>query len=304
MKRVVLVTGASGYIGALLCPKLADAGFEVLGIDVREPAPEIAGKITFHRADAADAVTLKKMMAKADAVIPMAAIVGAPSCDKNPELAKSVNLESVRDINRFRSPGQIVIFPMTNNGYRLPEGVTHADETMRFETDSLYTLTKFQAEQELLGAGNAVSLRLASLFGVSPGMRWDLLTHFFIRQALETGKLSLYEGSFKRNFVHASDAADAFVFALQNFDRMKNEIFNVACESANITKEELAFKVKACLPQTKVEILSQGTDPDARNCFIAAGKLQKAGFQASRTLDQGIFEVAESFKTAPLKGAA
>ena len=301
MSAKILVTGSSGYLGSVLTEKLAQAGFDILALDVRKPNFSGAGKITWLEGDCSDTSVLRQSLAKADIIIPLAALVGTPACAKDPERAKHVNYEAIKLINSLRSPRQQVLFPMTNNGYSPKPGQTTADESCPFKTDSIYTLTKFQAEQDLLNKGNAISLRLASLFGASPKFRWDLLVHTFVREALEKGTLKLFEGGFKRSFVHLADAVDAFVFSAQNFQKMRDQIYNVALASANLTKQELAEEVRKQIPSLKIEMDLANQDPDKRDFFISTEKISKAGFNTKKTLPEGITEVIEAFKK--LKGA-
>ncbi len=301
MKIKVLVTGAGGYIGSLLCPKLLENGYEVLGIDLIEKlsgAPWISG-------DASDESLMKPLMKRADILIPLAAVVGAPLCDKNPDQAKKINFEAIKTLIELRSKNQLIIFPMTNNGYRPDSSQSMVTEENHFETDSLYTLTKFQAEKAVMEAGNSISFRLASLFGVSPSMRWDLLIHYYIRQACTEGVLHLYESAFKRNFVHAQDVVDAFLFAINNAAAMKNQIYNLALDSANLSKMEIAQMIQKHLPDLKINPVEHGKVPVARFFFISTQKLRSAGFEAKRSLSAGILEVFQNFQAQrELKGVA
>lgn len=291
MHAKILITGACGYLGSVLSLTLAKMGCTVLALDIRPSAFGSLENIQMIQGDCADETILKKHLPQADILIPLAALVGAPVCEQYPELAKRVNFNSVRIMNRLRSKNQQIIFPMTNNGYRASAGESAVTEKSNFLNDSLYTLTKFQAEEEVLGSGNAVSLRLASLFGPSPAVRWDLLLHFFVKQAWSEKKIHLYEGHFKRSFIHIQDAADGFMFALENFERLKNNIYNLALESGNISKLELAEKIKKQLPDTLIEPDEKGKDPDARDVFVSTEKLKKAGFEAKRSIDDGIAEM-------------
>lgn len=298
----VLVTGAGGYLGSTLCPRLAAQGFQVLALDLPEKLqnlPKNLENLEVIAGDAASESGLKPLISKADVLVPLAALVGAPVCEQNPEEARRVNLDAVQMLDRLRGKNQRVLFPMTNNGYRARAEETTVDETSAFETDSIYTRTKFQAEEELLSSGNAVSFRLASLFGISPAVRWDLLLHFFLKQAFTQKKISLYEGSFKRSFLHLFDAADGFIHALKNPQQVKDGIYNLALEEGNISKHALALKIQKFLPDTKIEIDPSGKDPDVRDVFVSAAKIQKTGFTASRPLESGILELLAYLKMQP-----
>lgn len=290
----VLVTGAGGYLGSTLCPRLASQGFQVFALDLPEKIKNLPAHSENPQVIAADAGSerdIKPLISKADVIVPLAALVGAPVCEQNPEEARRTNLGAIQILNRFRSKNQRILFPMTNNGYRARAGETTVDETSPFMTDSLYTQTKFRAEEELLASGNAVSFRLASLFGVSASMRWDLLLHFYLERAFTQKKIVLYEGAFKRSFLHLLDAADGFIHAVKNPERVKDGIYNLAFEGGNISKQELALKIQKFLPDTKIETDPNGKDPDVRDVFVSAAKLTKAGFTPARTLETGISEL-------------
>lgn len=295
MKFKILVTGANGYIGSVLCQKLAQSGHHIFALDIKTPNFPVDREIELIVGSCTEASLLGRLIPQADIIIPLAALVGAPSCDRHPELAKQVNYEAIQTLNRLRSKDQLVIFPMTNNGYTPAPGESFADENTPFKTDSLYTLTKLQAEQELLNAGNAISLRLASAFGPSNSIRWDLLIHHYIQEALTKNHLSIFEPRFKRSFVHIEDICAAFEHSLQNAASMNRQIFNIALPEGNISKLELAEKIKLHVPGLSVEIDRASKDPDARDFYVRTDKIKKTGFQAARTIDQGIAEVLNRY---------
>ncbi len=296
MKTKILITGAAGYLGSLLSLKLSEEGHKITAVDLPEKLASVRPlfsktSIELISGDAADDFFLKEYLPQTDIVIPLAAIVGAPACDLNPEIAKRVNLSAIQNLNRLRSRDQLVIFPMTNNGYRPEAGQNYVTEETPFKADSLYTLTKLQAEEELMSSSGAISFRLASLFGSSPAMRWDLLLHHFVQHAFDDGSLSVYESDFKRNFVHALDAVDCILHGIQNQSKMNGQIYNLALDSANISKQELALEIKKYLPHLKIEKVTGEKDPDARNFFISTQKLAQSGFKARRSLQSGINEI-------------
>ncbi len=302
MGQCVLVTGAAGYIGSVLCERLLGAGFEVIGLDnlshgqdgplhlCREEGFE------FVRGDARDERQVGELLRRADVVIPLAAVVGAPACDRDPQGARSVNLEAIRLLNRLRSPGQLVVFPTTNSGYGTKSGETYCTEDTPLEPISLYGEMKVQAEAELLASENAITLRLATVFGVSPRMRLDLLVNHFVHAAVTDRYIVIFEKDFKRNYVHIRDVADCFVHAIGNAARMTGRPFNVGLDTANLSKEELALKIKEQVPGFYIHFAEIGTDPDRRNYVVSNRRLAESGFTARRSLDDGIRELLKAYR--------
>jgi nucleoside-diphosphate-sugar epimerase len=242
-----------------------------------------------------------------DAVVHLAGIVGAGACDRDPSLATSVNLDSVRLLNRLRSPSQIVVFPNTNSGYGATSGASFCTEETPLEPISLYGRTKVEAERLLLDSPNTITLRLATVFGVSPRMRLDLLVNHFVHAAVKDGYLVLFEKDFKRNFVHVRDVADCFLYALSNAQRMAGRPYNLGLDSANLSKEQLALAVKKHVPNFYIHFAPIGEDPDKRNYVVSSARLREAGFEARRSLDDGIKELIKSYRMqshGPFKNAA
>jgi nucleoside-diphosphate-sugar epimerase len=239
---------------------------------------------------------MRRLLREADVVLPLAAIVGAPACDRDPWLARSVNLEAVRLLNQLRSPSQVIVFPVTNSGYGAKSGEVHCTEETPLEPISLYGQTKVQAEAELLDSANVVSLRLATVFGMSPRMRLDLLVNHFTYAAVTEGYLVLFEKHFKRNFIHIRDVADAFIHAIRNAAAMAGRAYNVGLDSANLSKEELALKIREHVPNFLVHGSEIGHDPDKRNYIVSNERLRKAGFEARRSVDDGIRELIKGYR--------
>ncbi len=299
----VLVTGGAGYLGSVLCEHLLDAGHDVTAVD--NLMYQQAGlfhlcanpRFDFVRGDARNENLMKGLVKDPDVIIPLAAVVGAPACDRDPWLAESVNVEAVRLINRLRSRRQLVIYPNTNSGYGTQSGDSYCTEDTPLEPISLYGQTKVKAEAELLEAGNSVTLRLATVFGMSPRMRIDLLVNHFVYASITDGYIVIFEKDFKRNYVHIRDVADCFLYSIQNGEKMAGRPYNVGLDAANLSKEELALKVKTYVPNFYVHFGPVGKDPDKRNYIVSNKRLREAGFEARRSLDQGIQELLKGYRT-------
>ena len=298
----VLVTGGAGYLGSVLCERLLDAGYRVTAVDnlIYEPGSLFHlcadQSFEFVSGDVRDEQLMRPLVRNADVVIPLAAVVGAPACDRDPWLARSVNLDAVRLINRLRSPDQLVVFPMTNSGYGTTSGDVVCTEDTPLEPISLYSQTKVQAEAELLDAPNALTLRLATVFGVSPRMRLDLLVNYFVYEAVTTAYIVIFEKSFKRNYVHIRDVADCFVHCIEHADQMVGHPYNVGLDAANLSKEELALKIKEYVPSFYIHFSEIGNDPDKRNYVVSNQRMREAGFEARRSLDGGIEELMKGYQ--------
>jgi nucleoside-diphosphate-sugar epimerase len=310
MTTHVVVTGGAGYIGSVLCEHLLNAGYRVTALDNVmygiQSLFHLCGnpRFDFVFGDVRHEALLRDTIKTADVIIPLAAIVGAPACDKDPLQAKSINLEAIRTLNDLRSSEQLVIIPTTNSGYGTRSGNVHCTEETPLEPISLYGQTKVQAEALLLDSPNAISLRLATVFGVSPRMRLDLLVNHFVLEAFTDGYIVIFEKDFKRNFVHIRDVADCMVHCIQNADRMIGRPYNVGLDAANISKEELAYKIKEFIPSFYIHFSETGSDPDKRNYIVSNQRLREAGFEASRSLDDGIKELLKAYRMlgrAPLR---
>jgi len=288
MNAKVLVTGAAGYIGAVLCEHLLDAGYDVTGVDnltFGEPAlfhlcanPHF----DFVVGDIRDEALMRPLVAKADVIIALAAVVGAPACARDPETTRAVNLEAMRSLNRWRSPQQLLIYPNTNSGYGTKSG------------DSF--CTEDEAELELLQTDNVITLRLATVFGTSARMRLDLLVNHFVHAAVTDGYIVIFEKDFRRNFIHIRDVADAYLHCIDNADAMVGRAYNAGLDTANISKEQLALKIKEHVPSFYLHFSEFGTDPDKRNYVVSNERLREAGFEAQRSLDDGIVELLKAYR--------
>lgn len=298
----VLVTGAAGYIGSVLCEKLVDIGCDVVALDnlmygqrsLFHLCP--SSRFDFVFGDVRDETLMTGLVKQADIVIPLAAVVGAPACERDPWLARSVNLEAVRLINRLRSSSQLVIFPTTNSGYGTKSGDAYCTEETPLEPISLYGQTKVEAEAELLNSPNAITLRLATVFGMSPRMRLDLLVNHFVYAAVTDGYIVIFEKDFKRNYIHVRDVADCFAHCIENAEGMAGRPYNAGLDAANLSKEELARKVKEYVPGFYIHFAPLGSDPDKRNYVVSNERLRKVGFEAKRSLDEGIRELLKGYR--------
>ena len=302
MSQSILVTGGAGYIGSILCGRLLEAGHRVMVVDNlmfgQLGLAHLCANPSFDfvLGDVRDERLMKELVSKADVIIPLAALVGAPLCDKDPEMARSVNLEAIRMINRLRGGNQLVVYPTTNSGYGTKSSATHCTEETPLDPISLYGRTKVEAEAELLQSPNAITLRLATVFGMSPRMRLDLLVNHFVHVAVTEGYIVIFEKDFKRNFIHIRDVADCFLHCIKNSGKMAGRPYNAGLESANLSKEELALKIKEHVPNFYIHFSPIGTDPDKRNYIVSNQRLREAGFEAKRTLDDGVRELIKGYR--------
>jgi nucleoside-diphosphate-sugar epimerase len=298
----LLVTGGGGYIGSVLVPRLLGCGHHVTVLDnfayghqsLLEHCAD--PKFEIIRGDCRDERLLRDGLKSADVILPLAAIVGAPACDADPNAAITINLDAIQTLLRLRSSGQAVIFPCTNSGYGIGEIGTVCTEDSPLKPISLYGRTKVEAEAAILGARDAISLRFATLFGLSPRMRLDLLVNDFVYRAVTDGFVVVFEGQFKRNFLHVRDAARAFLFAIDNFNRMRDRAYNVGLSDANLSKLELCALIKRHVPRFTYLEAPIGKDPDQRDYIISNERIEHAGFRPDHSLDWGIQELAKGFR--------
>ena len=301
----VVVTGGAGYVGSILCERLLAEGFALTVVDNlmygQAPLFHLCAdrNFDFIRGDARDEALIKQVVRNADIICPLAAVVGALACDRDPWLARSVNLDAVRLINGLRSRDQLVLFPVTNSGYGTQSGEVYCTEETPLEPISLYGRTKVEAEAELLGSPNTIALRLATVFGVSPRMRLDLLVNHFVHAAVTDGYIVIFEKDFKRNYVHIRDVADCFVHGIRRAEQMVGRAYNVGLDDANFSKEQLALKIRQHVPDFYLHFSEVGSDPDKRNYIVSNQRLREAGFEARRSVDEGIEELLKAFRMLP-----
>jgi nucleoside-diphosphate-sugar epimerase len=240
---------------------------------------------------------IKKEITNKDIIIPLAALVGAPLCEKNKILAKKVNQDAIKIIINYKKNEQKIIFLTTNSGYGVGDKKKLCDEQSPLKPISLYGITKNNAEKIICKSKNYICFRLATVFGYSFRMRTDLLVNNFIFNAIKKKKLFLFEENFRRNFIHIDDVIDAIIFSIINFKKLKNNIFNLGLSSANITKQELAKKIKKEIKDLKILKSKNKKDPDKRDYFVSNKKIEKAGFKAKISLENGIKELVQVFQT-------
>lgn len=299
----ILVTGGAGYIGSVLVPELLRAGHEVTVIDNflynQTSLLDVCHfeKLVIVRGDVRDEELMKKLIPEQEFIIPLACLVGAPLCDKDPIAARTINLEAIELIIKLRKKGQKIIFPNTNSGYGIGQSDTvFCTEETPLSPISLYGRLKVEAEQKLLSSGDAITLRLATVCGISPRMRLDLLVNDFVYRAVNDRFVILFEAHFKRNYIHIHDVARAFIYAMDNFEKMKNNSFNVGLSDANLSKLELCEEIKKQIPDFVFLESEIGKDPDKRNYIVSNEKIERAGFKPSVSIKNTIQELIKGYK--------
>lgn len=309
MIKKILVTGGAGYIGSILVPRLLSVGYEVVVIDNfmygQTSLLDVCHdkRLTVYRGDVRDKAMIKSHINDVDMIIPLACIVGAPACNQDPSAALAINLEAIITILELRSQDQKILFPNTNSGYgRMEVGVAHCDETSPLYPVSLYGQLKVEAERKLIDAGNVIVFRLATVFGMSPRMRLDLLVNDFVYRAVNDACVVLFEPHFKRNYIHVCDVARVFLYGVEHFDRMQNEIYNVGLSSANLSKFELCQEIKKQIPNFVFMEALIGEDPDKRDYIVSNAKIEDAGFRPCFSLADGIEELAKGYQILKRNG--
>jgi len=298
----VLVTGAAGYIGSILVPELLKNGYGVIALDnFMYGQDSLLGccndrNLTVVRGDARDKNIITNLIKKADVILPLACLTGAPLCQKSPFEAKAINVDALKLILKLRSKKQIIIFPTTNSGYGVGRKNIFCTENTPLRPVSLYGKLKVEIEKVLLDAKNCITLRLATTFGVSPRMRLDLLVNDFTYRAVNDGYVVLYQAHYKRNYIHVRDAAAAFMHCLRNFPRMKDQPYNVGLSEANLSKLELCREIKKLVPNFYFVEAEVGVDEDKRNYIVSNEKIEKTGFHPAISLQEGIEELIKGYQ--------
>jgi nucleoside-diphosphate-sugar epimerase len=298
----ILITGGAGYLGSIMTPAFLDAGHRVTVLDnfmfAQNSLAQLCIRDTFDavRGDARDLAVVKPLAAKADIVIPLAAIVGAPMCDRDKVAATTTNLEAVRDLTKLLSKDQRIVMPITNSGYGIGEAGKECTEESPLKPISLYGRTKVEAEKVALDRGNAISFRLATVFGMSPRLRIDLLVNDFVHRAVTDRTVVLFEAHFKRNYIHIRDVARAFLHGIDNFESMKDMPYNVGLSDANLSKAQLCERIKTHVPNFVYLEAPVGEDPDKRDYIVSNARIEQTGFKPAYSLDDGIRELVKGFR--------
>lgn len=297
----ILITGGAGYIGSILTPTLLQMGHEVTVLDNflyrQNSLADCCHYDTFQvvRGDCREESVLKPLLARADAIIPLAALVGAPQCSQDQVAAQSTNLGAVELLCRLASPAQRILLPVTISGYGIGDKGRHCTEDSPLRPISLYGVTKVKAEEAVLQRGNALSFRLATVFGMAPRMRVDLLINDFVYRAVHDRAVMVFEGHFKRDFIHIRDVARAFAHGLENFEQMKGRAYNVGLDEANLSKLELCQAIKRHLPKFVFVEAPVGEDPDQRDYIISNARMAATGFKPEWGVDRGIQELIKGY---------
>lgn len=297
----ILVTGGAGYLGSMITPRLIELGHHVTVLDNfmfnQDSLNTLCANKQFNveRGDCRDESLIKRLTKNVDVVIPLAALVGAPLCGRDELGTISTNRDAVVMLTKVLSKQQQILMPITNSGYGIGEQGKFCDETSPLKPISLYGKTKVEAEQAVLEHGNAISFRLATVFGMSPRMRLDLLVNDFVYRAVKDSAVVLFESHFKRNYIHIRDVVAVFEHGLNNFEVMKNETYNVGLSDANISKRELCDEIKRFLPKFTYLDAPIGEDPDKRDYIVSNRKIEATGYRPTFSLGDGIQELIKGY---------
>jgi nucleoside-diphosphate-sugar epimerase len=297
----ILITGGAGYIGSVLTPTLLALGHEVTVLDNfyfgQNSLMDACHYDTFQvvRGDTRDEALIKPLLAKADLIIPLAALVGVPLCNQDQVGTQTINFDAIAMICRLASKSQRIIMPVTNSGYGVGEKGKFCTEETPLRPISTYGITKVKAEEAVLQRENSISFRLATVFGLSPRMRLDLLVNDFVYRAVHDRAALIFEGHFKRNYIHIRDVVRVFVHGINHFEKMKGKPYNAGLEEANLSKLELCAVIKKHLPKFVYVEAPIGEDPDKRDYIVSNQRLLGTGFQTEWGLDRGIVELIKGF---------
>lgn len=299
----ILITGGGGYVGSMLTTILVNLGHHVSVIDLMKYDKGSLNHLYYHKnfkliqKDIRDKKIMKKLIRQNEYIIPLAALVGAPLCDKNKKEAVSVNYDSIKSLVSLSTKKNKIIFLTTNSGYGVGEKNKFCDENSPLRPISLYGRTKCDAEKEVMKFKNCICFRLATVFGFSYRMRTDLLVNNFVYNAMQTKRLTIFEPHFRRNFIHIRDVVSAIVYSINNFKKLRSNVYNLGLSSANISKLMLAKKIRKQMKNLKVKIVKNKKDPDKRDYFVSNRKIEKKGFKARVSLEDGIKELIILFNT-------
>ena len=301
VKSKVLVTGGAGYIGSIFVPELIENGYKVTVIDNFMYKQNSLLDVCYHPnleiivGDVRDEDFFKAQVEMHDIIVPLAAIVGAPACNKDKDLSLAVNQVQIENIARWVSKNQMVLYPVTNSGYGIGQDGIYCTEDTPLNPISHYGRTKVAGEKALLDNGNAVTFRLATVFGTAPRMRMDLLVNDFVYRAFSDRFIVLFESHFKRNYIHIRDIALVFFHAINNYDSIKGEAYNVGLSDANLSKIELCNKIKEHLPDFHIFESEIAEDPDKRDYIVSNEKIESTGWAPKYNLDDGVKELIKFY---------
>lgn len=301
MGKNILVTGGAGYLGSTMVPDLLAAGHKVTVLDNfmfdQVSLNHVCNNPNFNivKGDIRIESVMSPLLKKADIVIPLAALVGAPLCNLDPVGATTINHDAITLMIKLLSKDQMVLMPTTNSAYGTGDENNFCTEESPLRPISQYAIEKVAIEKELMQRENVISFRLATVFGMSPRMRIDLLVNDFTYRAVKDRFVVLFESSFKRNYVHVRDVSRAFQHAISNFDVMKGQIFNVGLSEANVSKKELCEAIQKQVPGFVFLEAPVGKDPDQRNYIVSNEKIEKTGYKTSMSLDAGIAELIKGY---------
>jgi len=307
MIKNILITGGAGYLGSILIPELLMLGHKVTVVDgFGGDLPSLATSCANEgflpvRGDARDKALMEKLMSKADVIIPLAALVGAPLCARDKIATRTTNFEAIKMVVDLLSPNQMLLYPTTNSGYGIGEQGKFCTEDSPLNPISLYGKTKVDAEAAVLDSGNGITYRLATVFGMAPKMRIDLLVNDFTYRAVTDRAVVIFEGHFKRNYIHIRDVARAFIHGIDNYQAMNNKPYNVGLSDANLSKLELCERIKLQLPKFTFLESSIGEDPDKRDYIVSNEKIEKTGFKTLWGIDRGITELIKGYEMLNIK---
>jgi len=301
MSLKILVTGGAGYLGSTLVPELLELGHQVTVLDnfiyKQSSLNHVCHKSNFKvvKGDVRIELTMKPLIKEADVIIPLAALVGAPICNQDPVGATTINHDSIIMMLKLVSNNQLILMPTTNSAYGSGDKNNFCTEESPLNPISRYAIDKVEIEKSLMQHPNAISFRLATVFGMSPRMRIDLLVNDFTYRAVYDGFVVLFESHFKRNYVHVKDVSRVFQHALLNHDKMRAQIYNVGLSEANVSKWELCERIKKHIPTFTFLEAPLGKDPDQRNYIVSNEKLESTGYKTAFSLDHGIEELIKGF---------
>jgi len=296
-----LVTGGAGYLGSVLVPELLKLGHSVTVVDTfmfgQNSLLECCANDRFSvvRGDARDEGVIRPLLQNADYIIPLAALVGAPLCSRDKIGTITTNRDAIEMLTKLASKEQRIIMPTTNSGYGIGQKGIYCTEETPLNPITLYGKAKVEAETIVLDRGNAISFRLATVFGMAPRMRIDLLVNDFTYRAVKDRFVVVFEGHFKRNYIHIRDVARAFIHGVGHFGAMKNEPYNVGLSDANLSKLELCAKIKEQVKDFVYLEAPIGEDPDKRDYIVSNEKIEKSGFKPAYTLEMGIRELVKGY---------